>query len=92
MTIFWFLHYMILFTSDLLCSRVTCLKPDGVVLPSSVKVFGMCIESESLEEDSAVLDDSRTLGLDIATFINDFQVECFTSGGYARTFTHLNVL
>ena len=55
--------------------RLTCIRPlDGVVMPHSVDVYAMVIESEMLLQDSLVLNNDSTCGYTITTFINDFQV------------------
>lgn len=65
--------------SSVICYRVSCLRPGGTVMPLSIKVHGVVIESFPLINDSAVLDDDCTLGFQVAQFMNDFQVcYCFT--------------
>ncbi len=54
--------------------RATCLKPDSIVIPHEAKLYAMLIESDSLQADSALVDDERTCDFQIARHINDFQV------------------
>lgn len=54
--------------------RLTCLETTGKIVPGIIRVNAMCIESESLMSDSAVLGDDVTLGFRIAEFINMYQV------------------
>lgn len=54
--------------------RLTCLETTGKIVPGIIRVNAMCIESESLTSDSAVLGDDVTLGFRIAEFINMYQV------------------
>ena len=58
----------------LLCFRSCCLKSSGVLVPATLTVFGMCIESDSLLSDSRVMGDEHTMGLVIAKYINVFKV------------------
>lgn len=55
-------------------SRLTCLETTGKIVPGIIRVNAMCIESENLMSDSAVLGDDVTLGFRIAEFINMYQV------------------
>ncbi|XP_004643679.1 protein arginine N-methyltransferase 9 isoform X1 [Octodon degus] len=50
------------------------LQPGGKIFPQYVLMFGMLVESQMLVEESAVQGTERTLGLNIAPFINQFQV------------------
>lgn len=59
---------------DIALLRKSCLKPDVTMVPSSVTLRGVLVESEALEEQSHLVSDSRTLGFKIANFINVFQV------------------
>ncbi|XP_077518992.1 protein arginine N-methyltransferase 9-like isoform X2 [Amblyomma americanum] len=59
---------------DIALLRKSCLKPDVTMVPSSVTLRGVLVESEALEEQSHLVSDSRTLGFRIADSINIFQV------------------
>ncbi|XP_074651053.1 protein arginine N-methyltransferase 9-like [Tubulanus polymorphus] len=59
---------------DIALARITCLRNGGIVMPNVVTVHGMLISSAELEEDSGVVNDDRVLGLDIAKYMNDFQM------------------
>ncbi|XP_072040981.1 protein arginine N-methyltransferase 9-like isoform X2 [Amphiura filiformis] len=59
---------------DIAVARTFCLKPNGVVLPGEITIFGVCVESSNLLSDSRVLGDDRTMGLNIAKYINVFKV------------------
>lgn len=50
------------------------LQPGGKIFPQYVLMFGMLVESQTLVEENAVQGIERTLGLNIAPFINQFQV------------------
>uniref|UniRef100_A0A8C5P4C5 Protein arginine N-methyltransferase 9 n=1 Tax=Jaculus jaculus TaxID=51337 RepID=A0A8C5P4C5_JACJA len=50
------------------------LQSGGKIFPQYVLMFGMLVESQTLVEESAVQGSERTLGLNIAPFINQFQV------------------
>ncbi|XP_010609213.1 protein arginine N-methyltransferase 9 isoform X2 [Fukomys damarensis] len=50
------------------------LQPGGKIFPQYVLMFGMLVESQTLVEENAVQGTERTLGLNIAPFINQFQV------------------
>ncbi|XP_060034971.1 protein arginine N-methyltransferase 9 isoform X2 [Erinaceus europaeus] len=50
------------------------LQPGGKIFPQYVLMFGMLAESQTLIEENAVQGTERTLGLNIAPFINHFQV------------------
>nr|XP_012639211.1 putative protein arginine N-methyltransferase 9 isoform X2 [Microcebus murinus] len=50
------------------------LQSGGKIFPQYVLMFGMLVESQTLVEESAVQGTERTLGLNIAPFINQFQV------------------
>ncbi|EHB11517.1 Putative protein arginine N-methyltransferase 10, partial [Heterocephalus glaber] len=50
------------------------LQPGGKIFPQYVLMFGMLVESQTLVEENAVQGTDRTLGLNIAPFINQFQV------------------
>ncbi|XP_062610319.1 protein arginine N-methyltransferase 9-like [Saccostrea cucullata] len=58
---------------DLDLLKLTCLEEDGRIVPGIIRINAMCIESESLLSDSAVLGNIVTLGLHIAEFINGYQ-------------------
>lgn len=58
---------------DLEILKLTCLETTGKIVPGIIRVNAMCIESESLMSDSAVLGDDVTLGFRIAEFINMYQ-------------------
>lgn len=51
------------------------LKYDGIkrVIPSGLKIMGQLIESEDLCANCRILDDSRTLGLDIGRYLHYFE-------------------
>nr|KAF6402168.1 protein arginine methyltransferase 9 [Rousettus aegyptiacus] len=50
------------------------LQSGGKIFPQYVLMFGLLVESQTLIEESAVQGTARTLGLNIAPFINQFQV------------------
>ncbi|XP_008849323.1 protein arginine N-methyltransferase 9 isoform X1 [Nannospalax galili] len=50
------------------------LQSGGKIFPQYVLMFGMLVESQTLVEENAVQGAERTLGLNIAPFINQFQV------------------
>uniref|UniRef100_F6VIT9 Protein arginine N-methyltransferase 9 n=1 Tax=Ornithorhynchus anatinus TaxID=9258 RepID=F6VIT9_ORNAN len=50
------------------------LQSGGKIFPQHVLVMGMLVESQTLVEESAVQGTEPTLGLNIAPFINQFQV------------------
>ncbi|XP_008063243.1 putative protein arginine N-methyltransferase 9 [Carlito syrichta] len=50
------------------------LQSGGKIFPQYVLMFGLLVESQTLVEESAVQGAERTLGLNIAPFINQFQV------------------
>uniref|UniRef100_A0A5F9DV89 Protein arginine N-methyltransferase 9 n=1 Tax=Oryctolagus cuniculus TaxID=9986 RepID=A0A5F9DV89_RABIT len=50
------------------------LQSGGKIFPQYVLMFGMLVESQTLVEESAVQGTERTIGLNIAPFINQFQV------------------
>lgn len=54
--------------------RVTSLREEGLVLPQEVKIHGLLIASEELENLSHVTGDDKTLGFHIADYMNVFQV------------------
>lgn len=55
-------------------SRVTSLTDRGILLPQKIKIQGLLISSDELENLSHVTGDDKTLGFHIADFINLFQV------------------
>ncbi|XP_054418716.1 protein arginine N-methyltransferase 9 [Pteronotus mesoamericanus] len=50
------------------------LQSGGKIFPQYVLMFGLLVESQTLVEENAVQGTSRTLGLNIAPFINQFRV------------------
>ncbi|XP_019586291.2 protein arginine N-methyltransferase 9 [Rhinolophus sinicus] len=50
------------------------LQSGGKIFPQYVLMFGLLVESQTLLEENAVQGTARTLGLNIAPFINQFQV------------------
>nr|XP_037286196.1 protein arginine N-methyltransferase 9-like [Rhipicephalus microplus] len=60
---------------DIALLRKSCLKHDVTMVPSSVTLRALLIESAALEEQSRVVSDSRTLGFKISDSINAFQVQ-----------------
>uniref|UniRef100_U3FGM2 Protein arginine N-methyltransferase 9 n=1 Tax=Callithrix jacchus TaxID=9483 RepID=U3FGM2_CALJA len=50
------------------------LQSGGKIFPQYVLMFGLLVESQTLLEENAVQGTERTLGLNIAPFINQFQV------------------
>ncbi|XP_007472069.1 PREDICTED: putative protein arginine N-methyltransferase 10 isoform X1 [Lipotes vexillifer] len=50
------------------------LQSGGKILPQYTLMFGLLVESQTLVEESAVQGAERTLGFNIAPFINQFQV------------------
>ncbi|XP_036043394.1 protein arginine N-methyltransferase 9 isoform X2 [Onychomys torridus] len=50
------------------------LQSGGKIFPQYVLMFGMLVDSQTLVEESAVQGTEHTLGLNIAPFINQFQV------------------
>ncbi|XP_067897325.1 protein arginine N-methyltransferase 9 isoform X2 [Heterodontus francisci] len=61
------------------------LRPEGRLLPHCIKIYGMLIESETLQQESAVQGKEPTLGFNIAPFINQFKVP-------VHVFLHLSTL
>ncbi|XP_043555380.1 protein arginine N-methyltransferase 9 isoform X2 [Chiloscyllium plagiosum] len=61
------------------------LRPEGRLLPQCIKIYGMLIESETLQRESAVQGKEATLGFNIAPFINQFKVP-------VHVFLHLSTL
>ncbi|XP_078262164.1 protein arginine N-methyltransferase 9 [Rhinoraja longicauda] len=61
------------------------LRPEGRLLPRCITIYGMLIESEALQQESAVQGKEATLGLNIAPFINQFKVPI-------HVFLHLSTL
>ncbi|XP_078397258.1 protein arginine N-methyltransferase 9 isoform X1 [Cetorhinus maximus] len=61
------------------------LRPEGRLLPQCIKIYGMLIESETLQQESAVQGKEATLGFNIAPFINQFKVP-------VHVFLHLSTL
>lgn len=66
--------YLPVILNKIFSPRLTCLETTGKIVPGIIRVNAMCIESESLMSDSAVLGDDVTLGFRIAEFINMYQV------------------
>lgn len=60
---------------DIALLRKSCLKPDVTMVPSSVTLRAVLVESEALEEQSYLVSNSRTGGYKIAETINAFQVQ-----------------
>ncbi|XP_052791753.1 protein arginine N-methyltransferase 9-like [Mya arenaria] len=60
---------------DLIFHKITSLAPSGKVLPVEVKIHGLFIESEELENLSHVTGNDKTLDFRIAEFINVFQMQ-----------------
>lgn len=60
---------------DIALLRKSCLKPDVTMIPSSVTVRALLVESEMLEKQSRLVSDGSTLGFRIADSINAFQVQ-----------------
>ncbi|XP_062964186.1 protein arginine N-methyltransferase 9 isoform X2 [Cynocephalus volans] len=56
------------------------LQSGGKIFPQYVLMFGLLVESQTLVEESAVQGTECTLGLNIAPFINQFQVHICKSG------------
>ncbi|XP_066242258.1 protein arginine N-methyltransferase 9 isoform X1 [Saccopteryx leptura] len=50
------------------------LQSGGKIFPQYVLMFGLLVESQTLVEENAVQGTARTLGLNIAPFINQFRV------------------
>ncbi|XP_022455329.1 protein arginine N-methyltransferase 9 isoform X2 [Delphinapterus leucas] len=50
------------------------LQSGGKIFPQYMLMFGLLVESQTLVEESAVQGTERTLGFNIAPFINQFQV------------------
>ncbi|XP_072352195.1 protein arginine N-methyltransferase 9 [Scyliorhinus torazame] len=61
------------------------LRPEGRLLPQCIKIYGMFIESETLQQESSVQGKEATLGFNIAPFINQFKVP-------VHVFLHLSTL
>ena len=60
---------------DIVFSRGCLLRPQNFqTIPMGFTVYCMCIESSFLFANCRVLDQDRTLGLEIGQFLNDFQV------------------
>ncbi|KAH6937183.1 hypothetical protein HPB50_025829 [Hyalomma asiaticum] len=60
---------------DIALLRKSCLKSDVTMIPSSLTLRALLIESEALEEQSRLVSNSRTLDFRIADSINAFQVQ-----------------
>lgn len=60
---------------DIALLRKSCLKNDVTMVPSSVTLRALLVESEALEEQSRLVSDGRTLGFRISDSINAFQVQ-----------------
>lgn len=60
---------------DIALLRKSCLKCDITMIPSSLTIRALLIESEALEEQSRLVSNSRTLDFRIADSINAFQVQ-----------------
>ncbi len=60
--------------SYLSCFRATGLTDSAVVIPQVVKVYGVIIESAALLQDSQVCGSDNTLGINVAQYMNVFQV------------------
>ncbi|XP_002739381.1 protein arginine N-methyltransferase 9-like [Saccoglossus kowalevskii] len=58
---------------DIAFAKSTILKPGGCVCPYGLTIYAVCIESCTLQQESGVIDNDRTLGLHIAPFMNIFQ-------------------
>ncbi|XP_060082618.1 protein arginine N-methyltransferase 9-like [Ylistrum balloti] len=58
---------------DIALLRATCLSAGGIIVPGRVTIHGLCVESEMLHGDSAVINE-RTLGYNIAKYMNNFQM------------------
>ncbi|OWK14152.1 PRMT9 [Cervus elaphus hippelaphus] len=56
------------------------LQSGGRIFPQHVLMLGLLVESQTLMEESAVQGAERTLGFNIAPFINQFQVHICKSG------------
>ncbi|XP_038647887.1 protein arginine N-methyltransferase 9 isoform X2 [Scyliorhinus canicula] len=61
------------------------LRPEGRLLPRCIKIYGMFIESETLQQECSVQGKEATLGFNIAPFINQFKVP-------VHVFLHLSTL
>lgn len=61
---------------DIVFSKGCILSKDtGIVLPRKIELWGVLISSETLCRKSHVVSDDVTLGLDIARYMNQFQVK-----------------
>lgn len=58
----------------LILCRCSLLEIDGRILPASIVIHGLAIQSQELMEEVRVLDNKRTLDFNIAKFINRYQV------------------
>ncbi|XP_072899028.1 protein arginine N-methyltransferase 9 isoform X4 [Hemitrygon akajei] len=61
------------------------LRPEGRLLPQCITIYGILIESDTLQQESAVQGKEPTLGFNIAPFINQFKVPI-------HVFLHLSTL
>ncbi|XP_053757180.1 protein arginine N-methyltransferase 9 isoform X1 [Panthera pardus] len=69
------LKFFWVYTQKWNCWIIWCLlQSGGKIFPQYVLMFGLLVESQTLVEESAVQGTERTLGLNIAPFINQFQV------------------
>ncbi|XP_077984857.1 protein arginine N-methyltransferase 9-like [Glandiceps talaboti] len=65
---------------DVAIARASYLHPNACIIPCGVSIHGICIESDTLLEESRVMNDDNTLGLHIAPFINMY-----------KTSTHMDI-
>ncbi|CAN7995739.1 unnamed protein product [Ixodes hexagonus] len=66
---------------DVALLRKSCLTPSAVIAPCTIVVRAVLIESQTLEEQSRLVSDDRTLGYGVADSINVFQA----SKNFVRT-------
>ena len=64
------------------------MKSSAIVIPSAVTVYGLLVESEELLSTSALIDDERTLGFQVAKHINEYQVLIYFSENYMLILSH----
>lgn len=59
---------------DVALLRKSCLTPTAIIVPCTIMVRAVLVESQTLEEQSRLVSDDRTLGYAVADSINVFEV------------------
>ena len=71
---------------SLIFFRETSLKKDGLLVPGHIRIMGLFIESDELDNLSHVTGNEKTLDFKIAEHINVFQVKTKLSESYFALF------